>query len=99
MTEFGTLELTIAAAEEQERRLVGVDDADLAHQPDGKRMVARIVLGMQIAVDVGDHVGQNRGSRGPRRPVQVGKLVDPRLRKDVADVLLILAQNVDAEAA
>ena len=90
-------EEAVTAAEEEQRAGVGPFDVELVDPTDHDEVVTAVVHGVDRAVDPGQAAGESRGSEVGRVPGDLAELVVALAGERIADVDLILGEDVDAE--
>lgn len=88
---------TDRAGEEDERVVEGRNE-DAVDMPDDDPVIARRVLGDDVALEGGEGVGDQRHAARPEFPVDAGETVRPAWRSASCEALVPAPQDVDAEA-
>jgi hypothetical protein len=91
------IKATDRAGEEDERVFEGRHE-DAADMPEDDPVIARRVLGDDVALEGGERVGDQRHAARPELPVDAGEPVRAGWRSAPCEALVPAAQDVDAEA-
>jgi hypothetical protein len=88
---------TDRAGEEDERVFEGRHE-DAVDMPEDDPVIARWVLGDDVALEGGERVGDQRHAARPEFPVDAGETVRAGWRSAPCEALVPVPQHVDAEA-